>query len=203
MTSQGWSVRSKLDREDSPTRAALVTAARTCFERKGFGPTTVADITKAAKVGRATFYVYFATKDEIFSVLAEQLHDDLVASQDVPAVDTADPVATARESIGAYLDAYTRNLRLISVLQHQSLSDRRMSQVWTQIQDHPLRRSARFAGRLVDQGLARPAASPEAIARAAGGMVAGFASHAADHPEDRDRIKEELGDMFVRLLGLE
>ncbi|TWP38929.1 TetR/AcrR family transcriptional regulator [Leekyejoonella antrihumi] len=202
MTSQGWSVRSKLDREGSPTHAALVGAARRCFEQKGFGPTTIADIAKAAQVGRATFYVYFATKDEIFSVLAQQLHDDLVASQDPPGFDLSDPVATARASIGAYLDAYTRNLRLISVLQHQSLADQQMSRLWEQVQDHPLHRSARFARRLADQGLAQPAAAPEAIARAAGGMVSAFASHVVDHPQDAERAKDELGEMFIRLLGL-
>ena len=52
------------------TRASLLNAAALVFARLGYARTTVADITAAADVSRATFYVYFASKAEVFAVVA-------------------------------------------------------------------------------------------------------------------------------------
>lgn len=201
MTSTGWATRDKHDREDSPTRAALLQAARFIFERHGYARATVEDITRRAKVSRATFYVYFASKQEVFAVLAQELRDDLSASQDLPGLDHSDPRVVAEASMASYLDAYRRNLRLLTVLHHQSLTDAQMAQLLEDSLNRPLRRSAKFVRRLADQG-ATPAAAPEAVARAAGGMAATFAEHLVHHPGERDECAQQLGAMFVRLLGL-
>ncbi|WP_017588982.1 TetR/AcrR family transcriptional regulator [Nocardiopsis ganjiahuensis] len=197
-----WQTRTKHDRADSATRADLLTAARRVFERNGYARTTVAGITAEAGVGRATFYVYFASKEEVFAVLAEGVRARFLASQELDGIDAEDPYAVARETVTAFLDAYTENLAFITVLQHQSLSDPAMSALWEEIHGLPRRRSARYTQRLVDRGLADPAASPEAVAQAAGGMVAAFARGLAAAPGDRARAARELTAMYVRLLGL-
>ncbi|WP_017606630.1 TetR/AcrR family transcriptional regulator [Nocardiopsis alkaliphila] len=197
-----WATRVEHDRVDSATRAVLLTAARRVFEDKGYARTTVAGITTEAGVGRATFYVYFADKEEVFAVLARQVRDRFVASQELDGVDADDPHAVAEATITAYLEAYDENLALVTVLRHQSLADPAMGELWEEIHGLPLRRSAHYTRRLVERGMASPAASPEAVARAAGGMVAAFAGQGATTPHERDRTARELTAMYVRLLGL-
>ena len=197
-----WATRLAHDRADSATRAALLTAARRVFEDRGYARTTVAGITAEAGVGRATFYVYFADKEEVFAVLAHQVRDRFVAGQELDGVDASDPHAVAETTITAYLDAYEENLALLTVLRHQSLTDPAMGELWEQIHALPLRRSARYTRRLVERGEANPAASPESIARAAGGMVAAFAGRSDATSGERERAARDLTAMYVRLLGL-
>jgi AcrR family transcriptional regulator len=58
------------------TRQRLIDAARQCFTDKGFSDTTVEDIVELAGASRATFYLYFKTKDE---VLADMFGADYLA----------------------------------------------------------------------------------------------------------------------------
>lgn len=202
MQKKEWATRLKHDRADSTTRAALLTAARRVFERSGYARTTVARITTEAGVGRATFYVYFSSKEEVFSVLAEQVRVAFLASQELDGVDADDPHAVAEATVTAFLDAYTEHLAFITVLRHQTLSDPGMGALWEEIHSLPRQRAAHYTQRLVDRGRADPAASPEAVAQAAGGMIAAFAGRLAGSPGDRDRVARELTAMYARLLGL-
>ncbi|MCF6426977.1 TetR/AcrR family transcriptional regulator [Amycolatopsis tucumanensis] len=49
------------------TRQRIVAAARRVFEEHGYGQASIGDITKAAKVNRATFYLHFPNKAEVFT----------------------------------------------------------------------------------------------------------------------------------------
>ncbi|WP_158641428.1 TetR/AcrR family transcriptional regulator [Amycolatopsis eburnea] len=49
------------------TRRRIVQAARRVFEDRGYGQASIGDITKAAKVNRATFYLHFANKAAVFN----------------------------------------------------------------------------------------------------------------------------------------
>src|ERR1700684_134246 len=94
-----WSVRTERDRLDSQTRAALVTAAKGAFSDLGYARTTVADITDRADVSRATFYVYFASKDDVFRVLTEQLRDEFLEAQRARSAAGEDPVGVAPAAV--------------------------------------------------------------------------------------------------------
>ncbi|QZS56882.1 TetR/AcrR family transcriptional regulator [Rhodococcus opacus] len=48
------------------TRQRIVVAARQVFEEHGYGQASIGDIAKAAQVNRATFYLHFAKKAEVF-----------------------------------------------------------------------------------------------------------------------------------------
>lgn len=202
-TRQAWATREKLDRADSATRALLLRAAQRVFERHGYARTTIADVTAEAQVGRATFYVYFASKEDVFSVLAHEVRDRFVAAQELTGIDADDPYAVAEATNAAFLDAYTANLAFITVLEHQSLTDPAMQALWEEIHSRPRRRTARYIEKLVDQGLAHPAAPAESIARAGGGMAAMFAPLVAREPERRPEVIADVTAMFLRLLGLD
>ncbi len=59
------------------TRRKLLRAAESLFGEKGFHGTAVGDITRAAGVGHGTFYLYFASKEDIFRELVRYLSREL------------------------------------------------------------------------------------------------------------------------------
>lgn len=198
-----WATREKLDRAESATRAALVEAGRVVFARLGYAATTVGDVTAEAGVGRATFYVYFASKEELFAVVAAEVRDRFLAAQQLSGIDADDPAAVARATNAAFLDVYTENAAILTVLEHQSLTDPAMQALWEEIHARPRRRTARYVERLAALGHARPAAPPEDVARAAGGIIAMFAPYVAQHPERRDEVVDHVTAMYLRLLGVD
>jgi AcrR family transcriptional regulator len=56
------------------TRAKLLEAAENVFGEHGFHDASVVKITEAAGVGQGTFYLYFASKQEIFDELVRDLN---------------------------------------------------------------------------------------------------------------------------------
>jgi len=66
-----------LGRRRQETKAALIAAAHQVFRECGYGPTTVADIVARAESSRATFYLYFASKQEIFLATAAAFSSEL------------------------------------------------------------------------------------------------------------------------------
>lgn len=59
------------------TRARLLESAERLFGSAGFHATGVNDITREAGVAQGTFYLYFATKEEIFRALVLNLSHEL------------------------------------------------------------------------------------------------------------------------------
>jgi AcrR family transcriptional regulator len=56
------------------TRARLLEAAERCFADAGYHDASVVKITEAAGVAQGTFYLYFATKKDIFDELVRELN---------------------------------------------------------------------------------------------------------------------------------
>jgi len=92
------------DRRRARTRAELLAAAKRLFASKGFHATKIADIAAAADVGTGTFYLYFATKEALFS--------DLVRETALRAKDEIDrakeTVADAREKARVGTETFFR-----------------------------------------------------------------------------------------------
>jgi len=198
-----WSVRTGRDRLDSQTRATLIAAAKDTFSQLGYARTTVADITERADVSRATFYVYFASKDDVFRVLTEQLRDAFLEAQEAHGAGQHDQVAVATASVEAFVDVYASNLALITVLEHQALTDQQLRAVWQGIRERLLKRVTRFVGQLVRDGVAHPLAPPDLVATAASGMAIRFAPLIAASPADRTRIMGHLVRLYLQTLGIE
>jgi AcrR family transcriptional regulator len=63
---------------DSSTRTRIRDASRRLFYDKGYQPTSVEEIARAAGVSRATVYLHYRTKDDVlFDMLREDLGDQL------------------------------------------------------------------------------------------------------------------------------
>ena len=198
-----WSVRTGRERLDSQTRAALIAAAGCAFSELGYARTTVADITDRADVSRATFYVYFASKDDVFRVLTEQLRDEFLEAHWARSADRHDPVGVATATVTNFVDVYAANLPLITVLEHQALTDPQLRALWHGIRQRLLKRMIRFVQALVADEVARPLAPPDMVAAAASGMAVRFAGLIAAHPADRDQIMGHLLCLYLQTLGID
>ena len=200
-TQKAWAVRTARDRTEAPARARLLDAAEAVFARLGLGPATVADITAEAEVSRAGFYVYFASKEEIFRVLAVRVRDAFLAAQEVPGVDTDDTHAVAEASVGAFIAAYAQHQPLLGLLEQQARTDPDVRHLWDEIRERPVHRHARYIRRLADRGRAAPVAEPLALARAVGGMCVESARRVAAHPDSYDDAVRDVTAMYLHLLG--
>ncbi|HEX8728509.1 MAG TPA: TetR/AcrR family transcriptional regulator [Ktedonobacterales bacterium] len=107
-------------RRKSQTRARLLAAARTIFARDGLEAATIAQITSAADVGFGTFYLHFATKDDLYRAVVTDGFGELAAL-----LDAARDEAVARgapwwevvqDSVGAYCAFAERNRELFLVM---------------------------------------------------------------------------------------
>lgn len=173
------------------------------FPRLGYARTTIADITAEAAVSRPTFYVYFETKTEVFREVAARVRDEFLAAHELPDIDVSDPYALGRASSEAFLAAHAANFELLTVIEHQAISDEEIREIWDEIQQRPMRRVARYVARLTETGQAAPAASPEVVAEAIAGMFARFARHVPPDREGFERLVDELTAIHLRLIGVD
>ncbi|MEV0209168.1 TetR/AcrR family transcriptional regulator [Streptomyces sp. NPDC050788] len=200
-THKTWAVRTARDRTEAPARARLLDAAETVFARLGLGGATVADITAEAGVSRAGFYVYFASKEEIFRVLAARVRDAFLAAQEVPGVDADDTCAVAEASVGAVIAAHARHRPLLALLEQQARTDPDVRRLWDEIRERPVHRHARYIRRLTDRGAAAPVVEPLAVAHAVGGMCVEAARRVAARPDLYDTVVQDVTTMYLHLLG--
>ena len=66
------------DRRSEETLARILRAARECFSRAGYGPTSLADIADAAGVTPRAMYHYVDSKPRLFALAAEHAYQRFV-----------------------------------------------------------------------------------------------------------------------------
>ena len=87
------------------TRAALIDAARDLFAAKGFAATGREEIVERAGVTRGAMYHHFASKEDLFQAVYEQLETELMEAIVVAAAAATDPIEQLRLGARAFLDA--------------------------------------------------------------------------------------------------
>ena len=91
------------------TRQALVSSARTLFERNGFAATSVQSIVDDAGLTKGAFYYHFASKEELLRVIHDEYIDHQLAAVQAVLASTDDPgeqlrglIRTAVEAVEQY-----------------------------------------------------------------------------------------------------
>ncbi len=199
-----WATRTARDRQGSETRALLVEKATLVFAERGYANTTIADITEASRVSRATCYVYFASKDDVFQAVAERLRDLALAAHELPDVDADDVVLVARRAVRGFFEIYAAHAAVLRVIEHQAMVSPVIAEIWTETRERPLRRTVRFVERVRAAGHAPLAISPRALADATFAVIADFAhapATSSGSPRTR-RTVEEATAVCLALLGL-
>jgi AcrR family transcriptional regulator len=186
------------------TRAALVAAARTVFERDGYLDARLTDITQEAGSATGTFYTYFENKEEIFAAVLEEAQEEMLHPHVREVVDDEDPIAVIEASNRAYLTAYERNAKLMRLLEQVATIDddvrelrRRRGQLFAE-------RNARSIRDLQSRGVADPELDPVLAARALSAMVGRMASsvYVVGEHVDQDVLVDALTRLWANALRL-
>ncbi|CAG7580163.1 TetR/AcrR family transcriptional regulator [Rhodococcus opacus] len=202
MKGTGWAKREAYSREDAERRHQLVDAARKVFLRRGYRLTTIADIADKAGVSRATFYVYFASKMDVFVVVAESVRAEFLAAQDISDLDPDDVHLVLTITTERALDAVVRNHTLIALLDHEAISHTDVKRIWGGIREGTIERTARYLADSASRGLVDLQAAPQTIARMGLGSVEAFALPIVDGRLERMRAVEEIVSLYLPLVGL-
>jgi AcrR family transcriptional regulator len=165
-------LRTKLNAERSEaTRTRLLRAARTVFEKRGYGAASVADIVNASGLARGTFYVHFKSKREIFIAVVHAVRADLLAGQMRPMEGTGTVRDTIRFAIEHYLKAYKASARMINLIEEISISDRIVKSAWLETRDALQANTVHSLERLRERGFADFEGDARIMAIIVGGMV--------------------------------
>ncbi|MFW0783681.1 TetR/AcrR family transcriptional regulator [Gordonia sp. CPCC 206044] len=188
------------------TRAALVGAARTVFERDGFADSRLTDITAEANCATGSFYTYFDSKEDILDAVLAEAQEDMLhpGGPHVEPTSPDDPTAVIEAANRAYFEAYRRNAGLMLVREQVAgISPdfreirRRRGQVFVE-------RNAKHIRELQTRGLADPDLDALQAARALSGMVSRMAYHAFAVSEevDMDDLVFTATRLWVNGIGL-
>lgn len=158
------------------TRAALVTAARTVFERDGYLNARLTDITAEANCSTGSFYTYFTSKKEIFAAVLEEAQEEMLHPHVRKITDTEDPIAVIEAGNRAYLEAYERNAKLMGLLEQVATIDGDVRDMRRRRGELFAERNARSIRDLQARGMADPDVDPLIAARALSAMVGRMAN---------------------------
>lgn len=186
--------RAPTTRRGARTRATLVTAARTVFERDGYLAARLSDITAEARCSIGTFYTYFAGKEEIFAAVLEAAQDDML-HPGMPHV-ADDPAAVIEASNRAYLVAFRRNAKLMALMHQVAAVDPAFRELRRRRGRAFAERNARRIAELQQRGQADPDIDPLQASYALSGMVSRMAM---DQLVGEGADLEELVTVLTRL----
>ncbi len=189
------------------TRARLIEAGKTVFERDGFLQARITDIASEAQVSHGSFYHYFESKESLFREIAEELDVRLLSMDDVGHDDERKngPIDRIRAANRSYLLAYRREAKIMRVIEEVSRYDENVRSVRTRRQDYLGVRLESAIARLQADGLADKRIDKHYAAMALGGMVARFAENMfiGGGSYELDRAVEQLTLLWANALGLD
>lgn len=157
------------------TRAALIAAARTVFERSGYLDARLIDIAKEAGCATGSFYTYFANKEEVFAAVLEVARDDMMHPGMGRVAGADDPYAVLEASNRAYLAAYQRNAKLMGLMEQVAHIDPEFRKFRSERANAFIRRNARGIADLQSRGIADTTLDPMTASIALSGMVSRLA----------------------------
>jgi AcrR family transcriptional regulator len=92
------------DEHVDSTRRALLDAARRRFGASGFGGTTLDQVAADARVTKGALYHHFASKEQLFLTVYDEVEGELSARSMAAAEGATDPVEAIQKGFAAYLD---------------------------------------------------------------------------------------------------
>lgn len=106
------------------TRRAILEAAERAIGRQGFNEASIGSITREAGVAQGTFYIYFASKDEVFSELVAEMGRMLRHAISEATSGYADRLEAEREGLRAFLGFVSAHPELYRIVQEAQFVDR-------------------------------------------------------------------------------
>ena len=107
------------------TRRRLLDAAEKEFGEKGFHAASVSSITARAGVSQGTYYIYFRTKEEMFSTLVQEIGHSLRKHMAQAVTASATRLEAERAGLEAFLEFTQRHPGLYRIVQESQFVDER------------------------------------------------------------------------------
>jgi AcrR family transcriptional regulator len=186
------------------TRAALVKAARTVFERDGYLDARLTDITAEAGLATGSFYTYFANKEEVFAAVLAEVQEEMLHPHVREMTDSDDPVALIEAGNRAYLLAYQRNAGLMRLLEQVATIDDDVRELRRQRGRAFAERNAKSIRDLQARGLADPELDPFLAASALSAMVGriAYSTYVGGEAWELDDLVATLTRLWANALRL-
>lgn len=185
------------------TRMKLLEAARQVFLDVGYAEASATLITSTAEVSYGSFYVYFASKSELFAVVAGELMEQVYRSSRAPASVT-DPIERMTTENRQFFEVYRDNARIFQVVEEAVRADEEFREEWQRIRRRNVSRLARGLKRLQAQGVVSLVAPADALADALGAMAERLAHLATiDDSVSAAQRADTLTAVWRMALGLE
>lgn len=188
------------------TRAELIRAARTVFERDGYLGAKVTDIAAEARVATGTFYTYFSSKAEILSAVLEIALEEMLYPDVQYSDEQKDPWGTIEAATRAYLEAYQRNADIMRVFEQASTIDEGFRAARLERITRFAERNARQIRRFQENGQADPTIDATNASIALSSMVsrAAYFVFALGYPvEDFEGLVKTVSTLWANALRLE
>jgi AcrR family transcriptional regulator len=182
-------------------RDELVEAAAAVFARNGVAATTVDDVVREAGVAKGTFYLYFTTKDEVVTAVAERLVEVVgavmersLAAVGRSAADRLQGVALAMTTVGER--PYERELiEMIHRPENQAIHDRLGGRIVAALRP--------AVAAVIADGIRDGEFAPQDPGQAAAFVLATMVAveELADAPDDLPAVVDAVNAFVLRGLG--
>ncbi len=187
------------------TRARLVESARTLFERDGYLATGVNDISAAAGVAYGTFYIYFASKEDVFGEVVRELHHEVRKIAAAEPHRGTDPASMVERANRGFFRAYRETAGMQRVLEEAACANPRQAYERREANRYWRERARRAITQWQIDGTVPRDIDPVYAANALGAMVDRFAYVWFVLGEDHDfeTAVHQVTHLYCRSLGIE
>jgi AcrR family transcriptional regulator len=187
------------------TRAALVAAARTIFERDGFLAARITDIAEEANVAHGTFYTYFEDKESIFGAVVQSLQGDFLETEPRPAGVTETPYEQILRANRRYYDMYVKRAKLMGLVEQVATFNDEFRALRRAVRHQIIERAERGIRRWQAQGIADETIDAHYAANALGSMVdrSIYLWLVLEEPHERELAIETLTRLWANAIGVE
>jgi AcrR family transcriptional regulator len=153
-------------------------------------------------VSYGSFYVYFASKEELFAEIARELMDGVYLATRAP-LDESDLATRLEWENRRYFEIYREHASLFQLLDEVVRTDATFRKVWQGLRQVYLGRMAKSIRRLQRDGRIDLTLDPVATAVVLGGMAERAAYMATlDDSLDEERLQRTLSQLWLSALGL-
>ncbi|NPV85725.1 MAG: TetR/AcrR family transcriptional regulator [Anaerolineae bacterium] len=155
-------------------REQILDAAMLAFAKKGFDATSVSEIAQQAGLAKGTIYLYFSSKEDIFSAILDERSfvgqlTNLLEDLQMPVDQVLTRVA---EQYYQYMEQYLPILRL--AIAEACRFPNHVSRVYQEIIQRGVEMLANYLTRLSQKGVIRALDNPHMTARAFMGLLSSY-----------------------------
>jgi AcrR family transcriptional regulator len=109
-------------------KARIIEKAIYLFSVKGYHSTHISHITDTLNISKATFYLYFVNKEDLFITIFEHLALEMTRTEEkISGID--DIVTRMRERAMAYFSFYKRYYRIFEIIRAESIGKKNLTRV--------------------------------------------------------------------------